>query len=326
MLVVGTGSIGRRHIGNLRALKPGARFVFVRAQARRDSLSDQLGAVVVSDLAEGLSLCPTFAIVANPSDQHAAFILPLLKAGVPTYIEKPVVIRKEDVVAIAQIPPALLPISQVGCNLRFLPSLRKLKKWVAEGTLGRTIRASIEVGQWLPDWRPSQDYRRSYSARVDQGGGVVFDLVHEIDVAHWLFGPLELVAAVGAHRSKLEIGTEDVASMLLLGSDGEQVTVQLDYVSRFLVRRIHVVGDEASAIWDLPAQVLELRRLGDATHRQTDGFDMSRTYVDAMREFMDVAASGGRTSLPVSDALPATSMAIRVNQSIRNTLSSSSST
>jgi len=318
VLVAGTGSIGRRHIGNLRTLKPGARFVFVRAQARHDPLSDELGAEVVSDLSAGLSLGPTLAIVANPSDQHASFILPLLKAGVPTYIEKPVVIRDEDAIALAQIDAVSLPTTQVGCNLRFLPSLRQLKDWVAEGALGRIIRASFEVGQWLPDWRPSQDYRRSYSASIEQGGGVVFDLVHEIDLAYWLFGQLELVAALGARRSNLEIATEDVATMMMTGSDGEQIIVQLDYVSRMLVRRIHVVGDKASAFWDLPARMLGLSCPGGGRQEQTDGFDMTHTYVDAMREFINAAESGGVTSLPLPEALPATSMAIRVNQSIRN--------
>jgi predicted dehydrogenase len=325
VLVVGTGSIGRRHINNLRVLKPGVRFVFVRAQARQDALSNELSAEVVPDLATGLKLDPALAIVANPSDQHAAFILPLLRAGVPTYIEKPVVIREEDAAALARMAPASLPTTQVGCNLRFLSSLRQLKTWIAEGALGRIVRASLEVGQWLPDWRPSQDYRRSYSASVEQGGGVVFDLVHEIDLAHWLFGDLQLVAALGARRSGLEIATEDVATMMMLGADGEHVTVQLDYVSRMLVRRIHVVGDEASAFWDLPGRMLELRRPGEATQQHTDGFDMPRTYVDAMREFIDAAASGATTSLPLPCALPATRMSIRVNHSIRNTSTSTTS-
>ena len=84
----------------------------------------------------------------------------------------------------------IIPQTQVGCNLRFLPSLQRLKDLIAQGVIGRIVRASFEAGQWLPDWRPRQDYRKSYSADPDSGGGVLFDLIHEIDAAYWILGDL----------------------------------------------------------------------------------------------------------------------------------------
>lgn len=316
VLVAGTGSIGQRHIGNVRTLRPKARFAFLRREARRDALSDELQAQVVGSTDAALELRPTLAIVATPSDQHAALLRPLMQAGVPTYIEKPVVTSLADCESLQALALGPHPPTQVGCVLRFLPSLRQLRQWLHERRLGRVVRASFEVGQWLPDWRPAQDYRRSYSAHAVQGGGVVFDLVHEIDLACWFFGPCTLQGAWGGHRSSLSIRSEDVAHLALEGAARELVGVQLDYVSRVPVRRIHIVGDEASATWDLPRKSLELHAPGGGT-RITEGFDTAAAYVDAMRELVDAAAHGTPTSLPLADGLPATAIAIRANARIR---------
>ncbi|MEO5883003.1 MAG: Gfo/Idh/MocA family oxidoreductase [Caldimonas sp.] len=317
VLVVGTGSIGRRHIGNLRALVPGARYAFLRADGRRDELSAELGAAVVTDIAAALAWAPTLAVIANPSDRHAEVLLPLLQAGVSAYIEKPVVVRELDAAALDRLACSDSTATQVGCVLRFLPSLRVLKSWLEAGRLGRVVRTSLEVGQWLPDWRPTQDYRKSYSASRSRGGGVVFDLVHELDLACWLFGDVRLLGAWGDRRSTLEIETEDVATMVLQGGTGEHITVQLDYVSRVLVRRIHIVGDAASATWDLPGRLLALQ---DATGERilvTEGFDTAAAYVEAMRDLIEAARSGAPAFLPLKEGLRATRLAIEANSRIR---------
>jgi predicted dehydrogenase len=316
VLIAGTGSIGQRHIRNLRQLRPRARFAFLRRGARRDAMANDLGAEVVESTEAALALRPTLAVVATPSDQHAALLHSLLQAGVPTYIEKPVVTTLADCASLRSLATGTLPPTQVGCVLRFLPSLRQLRLWLSDRRLGRVVRATFEVGQWLPDWRPMQDYRQSYSAHAAQGGGVVFDLVHEIDLACWFFGPCALQAAWGGHHSSLEICSEDVAHLALQGSSHELIGLQLDYVSRVPVRRIHVVGDEASATWDLPRKTLELHAPAGSTYI-TEGFDTAAAYVEAMRELLDAAAHGTPTSLPLIEGLPATDIAIRANAHIR---------
>lgn len=317
ILVAGTGSIGRRHIGNLRRLLPQARYGFLRTHGRHDELSAELDAEVFHDVPAAVAWQPSLAVVANPSDQHASVTLPLLKAQVPTFIEKPVVIRDCDVSALNQLVFDGLPTTQVGCVLRFLPSLRVLKTWLDEGRLGNIVRASFEVGQWLPDWRPAQDYRRSYSASRKQGGGVVFDLIHEIDLACWFFGEVSLLGAWGAQRSRLEIETEDVATLVLNGGAGEQICIQLDYVSRVPLRRIHIVGDQASATWNLPQRTLELHAPGIQHEMLRDGFDTGAAYLDAMEELIEAMRSGGNTSLPLAEGMRATSIAIEANLRIR---------
>ncbi len=317
ILVAGTGSIGRRHIGNLRRLLPDAGYALLRADGRHDALSAELGAEVLTDTAEALAWAPTLAVVATPSDRHAELLLPLLRAGVATFIEKPVVIAAGDAEALQRLPASELPATQVGCVLRFLPSLGVLHSWLADGRLGTIVRASFEVGQWLPDWRPQRDYRQGYGASRERGGGVVLDLVHELDLACWLFGDVHLLGAWGDKRSRLEIDAEDVAALTLRGAAGELLSVQLDYVSRTPVRRIHIVGDEASATWDLPARSLALHGPAGRSERHDEGFAVDAAYLEAMAELIAAARGGKPTRLPLHEGLRATRLAIAANAAIR---------
>lgn len=317
ILVAGTGSIGRRHIGNLRRLRPGARFLLLRDGARRDAYADELGAEVVGTLDEALQRRPQLAVVATPSDRHAEILPGLLAAGVGCFIEKPVVTQPAALAALQALDPAALPPTQVGCVLRFLPSLRQVRRWLDEGRLGTVVRLGFEVGQWLPDWRPAQDYRQSYSASAGRGGGVVLDLVHELDLAVWLGGADALLGAWGAHRSRLEIGAEDVALLALQGAGGALISVQLDYVCRRPVRRLHIVGDLGSVHWDLPGRHAVLLRHG-ADDEPAEGFDAAAAYVTAMEELLLAVETGSATSLPLHEGLRATALALAANQRIRD--------
>lgn len=318
VLVAGTGSIGRRHIGNLLQLCPGAQLGLLRDGARRDDYADGLSAVVFATLDEALAWAPQMAIVATPSDRHHEIVAPLLRAGVACFLEKPVVIQADaaqelqTLAACGQLPP-----TQVGCVLRFLPSLRQVKSWLQCGAVGTVVRASFEVGQWLPDWRPSQDYRQSYSSDPARGGGVVLDLIHELDLACWLFEQPELLGAWGAQRSALDIASEDVALLALRSADGALLSVQLDYVARRPLRRLQIIGDAGTITWDLPQRLCRLERPGEAVS-EASGFDVTQTYLDALGELILAIEGKQATSLPLQEGLRATTLAIAANRLIRS--------
>jgi len=159
-LIIGTGSIGKRHIQNLKNLDTATQFLLLRDKAREDDFSRSLGAEVINDIDTALSRKPDFALIATPSSKHIDTLIPLIEAGIPMYIEKPVITNRAEV---AQLR-SLLNSAQysapnlVGCNFRFLPSLCKAKEVLQAGRLGTVVRANLVVGQWLPDWRPQQDY------------------------------------------------------------------------------------------------------------------------------------------------------------------------
>lgn len=319
-LVIGTGSIGRRHMGSLAALVPGICFDVLREAGRSTSVEGLPGtARVCSSLEEALDRRPLLMVVASPSSMHLRPLLAAIDRGVPFYAEKPVVTSESDFheLQAALKRSAIPPPNIVGCNLRFLPSLQRLKALLTQDALGRIARASFEAGQWLPDWRPSQDYRNSYSARHALGGGVLFDLIHEIDAARWLLGDFSTVQAAAAHISSLEIETEDCATLLLSRPAGPLATVQLDYVSRRPVRRYTLVGERATAEWDLPGKKLTVSG-PDGVHVEelpADAFDVPGTYPMAMRELLDAIEQERPTSQPLEEGLAALELVMRARVS-----------
>lgn len=309
-LVIGTGSIGRRHVANLKKLAPGAQLAFFRHEARHDDFSSAMQAQLFDALEGAIEWRPTIAIVASPSDRHFDTLPGLLAAGVPTLIEKPVVIRAEDCAYLESLSCADLPPTQVGCVLRFTDMVVQLKRWIDEGRLGRLIRARFECGQYLPDWRPGSDYRTSYSASRERGGGVIFDLVHELDLAVMLFGDCELRHVMRDRRSSLHITSEDVALLHLRAADGLPVEVALDYVSRTPTRGIEIVGEDATAVLDFRAATLSLKTPGNEEQRLVDTVSTDAAYQSELAELLDAAHGHGTTRLPLKEGLKATRLAI----------------
>ena len=315
--LAGTGSIGQRHLRNLLAAEPKARLIFLRSGARRDALSSELGAQVVSDMAQLLDCAPDGLIISTPSALHRQTLFSAIEAGLPIYVEKPVVTSKADLEKlhsmIAQRPNL---ISQIGCNLRFLPSLQKLRGLV-RSEIGTPVRATFEAGQWLPDWRPEQDHRRSYSASSQSGGGVILDLMHEFDAAEWITGPLEVVAATKAQVPSLQIDSEAVANILLRRLEpATLVSIGLDYVARRPLRQYRVVGDRGTLTWSLSEKLLHL----DTPMGQTSivsgaaEFDLAQTYERAMNEFLTALRGGLQPSNSLQTGLRSNALALKAKE------------
>jgi len=321
ILIIGSGSIGRRHIRNLQQLLVHTEFILLRRGAQEDEFSRDIQAKVVGSFSDAISLNPAFAVIATPSVCHFEALQALLPAQVPCYVEKPVVTTEEQVhrLELLLTTQATVPTTITGCNLRFLPSLKMLRQLVCDGSIGRPVRASLQVGQWLPDWRPTQDYRQSYSASVAWGGGVVLDLIHELDAVRFLFGEFEQVFSLGGRYSKLEIESEDSAVVILGRAKGPVVSVGLDYVSRKPVRRYEIVGDEASLVWDLSAKSVILQRSNthEVVTNHPDDFDVSATYLEAMQELLNAIKGSRSSSQDLADGLKSVRLATLVNQQLR---------
>ena len=140
--------------------------------------------------------------------------------------------------------------SLMGFDLRLDPGLLKIKELLAAKTVGPIVAAQVEVGQYLPDWHPWEDYRATPSAKRSGGGGVILDLIHELDYISWLLGPVADLTAMSGHVSGLEIETEDVAAILLRFETGAIATIQLDYLQRPPSRTCRLIGESGTIEWD----------------------------------------------------------------------------
>jgi predicted dehydrogenase len=291
-LVVGCGSIGQRHIRNLRALGV-PRILAVDTVPNSLSRATELGANAYDNLEAALADAPEAAIISTPPNMHLAAARATLEAGSRLLIEKPIAASLDGVDTILDLATRRHRILCVGYNLRFHAGLRKLKLLLESGTIGRLLTLRAEFGQYLPDWRPGRDYRNSYNARAD--GGIVLDASHEIDYARWLAGEIVAVFAVTEKLSDLELDAEDVALLTLRFANGAVGQIHLDCVARGYSRCCRLVGTEGTLEWDFKTGVRLVSAAG-VEERFSIVPDTNEMYLDELRHFL-ACSSGGEPPL-----------------------------
>ncbi|HEY2990938.1 MAG TPA: Gfo/Idh/MocA family oxidoreductase [Candidatus Binatia bacterium] len=289
VLVVGCGSIGKRHIRNLKTLGAGEIAAFdVQAERRAEAAS--IGGVrAVEDLAEAWSWNPDVALVTVPNSFHLPMAMEAARRDCHLFIEKPLSHRLDGVEDLLNIVRDRKLVTLVGCNMRFHPGLKRIKALLDEGAIGRVVAARVEGGQYLPDWHPWEDYRRGYSARAELGGGIILDGVHEIDYLRWMLGEVGAVACFAGHLARLDIDTEDTAGILLRFLNGTIGELHLDYVQRIYSRSVQIVGDEGTIRWDYTTGEVRwysAEARGWQVFPNPPDWEANQMYLDEMRHFL----------------------------------------
>jgi predicted dehydrogenase len=306
-LVVSLGSIGRRHLGNLRRLRPDARIGVLRLAARPGEGGPPEGADdQFHDIRDAIAFAPRAAIVASPASAHLGVAKRLAEAGTHLFLEKPIADRAEGVANLVDGCAARGLVLMVGYNLRFHPSLLAMKQAIDAGAIGRVLGARAEVGQYLPDWRPGSDYRRGVTARAELGGGVLLELSHELDYLQWLLGRPRDVSARGGRLGDLEIDVEDMVE-LTLGYDRPLLaSVHLDMLQRAPTRQCRVIGTEGTLLWDGIADKLDIYRAAEPGWREvpvTRLSDRNQMYLDELDHFLGCVDTSTRPRCDGRDGL-----------------------
>ena len=319
-LIVGAGSIGRRHLGNLQALGQRELCVVDPDAAARQQAEQQYGALAVADLEAGLARRPDAVIIATPTSMHVPVALAAVRAGSHLFIEKPLSDRLAGVEELLSIVQSRNLVTLVGCNMQFHPGPRLIKQVLEQGTLGPLLGARLEVGSYLPSWHPGADYRAGYSANPALGGGCVLDAIHELDLACWFFGfPSEVLAATRPGET-LGIETEAMAEIVLSYERGPLCSVHLDYVQRWRQRRAEVIGRDGTVVWESRRRSVEWLA-GDAAAPERlgydDAYDPNTMYVEELKHFLACLDGQAASCADVAWAARVTELALAVKQSAR---------
>lgn len=253
ILIVGLGSIGKRHLRLARELLPSADIRVFRHQATKEVYEYSNGSF--SSIEESIAFAPQIAVIASPATFHIATAQALAETGVHLFIEKPLSASLSGVAQLLETCEKQRVISLTGYNLRFLPSLQRYRDLLGENVVGKVLSVRCEIGQYLPSWRPDSDYRQSVSAKSEFGGGALLELSHELDYLRWIFGEVKWVKATLSRQSMLEIDVEDTAHLTLgftSALDGYQLigTINLDFIRHDTTRLCTVIGEKGSLRWN----------------------------------------------------------------------------
>lgn len=301
-LIVGLGSIGKRHLECLRKIRPDADITVWRQHHRNASVPTEADRVVF-DLEHALACKPTHAIVANPAPMHVRTALALAEAGAHLLVEKPLSDSLHDVDRLISLCEANGLVLMVAYVLRFNEGLQAFRQAIRQGGIGRVLSFRAEAGQYLPDWRPGSDYRASVSARRDLGGGALLELSHELDYIRWIFGEVVAASASMAHMGTLETDVEDIVEGILevRSSGGDTVigSVHLDMLQRVPYRGCRAIGESGTLEWNaITGMVREFVAAENQWRILHQDATRARNpaYMQQIEGFLDAVSKGGASA------------------------------
>ena len=289
-LVVGSGSIARRHIANLKTLFQNAEIACVSASGRVLSAAETGAHRIFDQLADARDWAPIFAVVASPAPWHISHAIVLANDGIPVFIEKPLSSSLEQFEQAGGVLLTCKTKVEVGYNLRHMSSAIRFKALLDEGRAGRIHGVVVDVGQYLPDWRPGTDYRRNVSAQKRLGGGVLLELSHELDYLVWLFGRFDSVYCSASTTGALDVDVEDRVDAILSKRVGPVVNLHMDFLQRAPCRTCKIIGEHGNLIWNLAHNRIDMNTSSDRSEClfNESGVDRNGMYLAELDHFSRV--------------------------------------
>jgi len=329
ILIAGLGSVGRRHLRNLIAL--GEKDI-VLLRSHQSTLSDDelAGFPVETDLAASLKKHkPDAVIVANPTALHMDIAIPAAQAGCHILLEKPISDSMDLVDELQKAAQKSGSRILVGFQFRYHPTLNKSRELIQQGALGKVLAAHVHWGEYLPQWHPWEDYRQSYAARADLGGGVIVTLIHPLDYLRFIVGEVDSLWSFNGHLSPLELDVEDVAEIGLRFANGAVGGVHLNYIQRPPVHRMEIVGTNGTLRWDNADGVLHFYKMPAPFGSYSDnppapviesfsppeGFDRNQLFVAQTRHFLETVRGESELVCTLEDGIQALRLALAAKQS-----------
>ncbi len=318
--VVGTGSVGRRHLRNLLAL--GCHEVFAVSVHQGRTELDLDGTVVPCVADYDVALAAGDAVViANPTSLHRSYLEMALAAGRHVYLEKPVSAQATGMPELDALARQRGLTIAVGTQFRFNAALNYLKTCLQQGALGDALNVMAYSGEHIGDYHPNENYRESYAARAELGGGILLTQIHQLDYLNWLFGPFATVQAWETPMPDLGIDVEACVSYVLAPATGSRtqprVQGHLNYVQRPKSTGMIVNCRNGQLKWCYEENTVESIQAGapDLEHWQ-EPFDRNQMFVSAMVDFLDCIAHARVPRSPFADGI----VAVRIVEAIKRSV------
>ena len=328
-LIAGLGSVGRRHLRNLIAL--GEKDIILLRSHHATLPDDELaGYPVETNVQQALNKHnPDAVIVANPTALHMDVAIPAAQAGCHILLEKPIANSLDRVHELQEAAQKSGSRILVGFQFRYHPTLNKARELIQAGALGQVLTVHAHWGEYLPNWHPWEDYRQSYAARSDLGGGVIITLMHPLDYLRVIIGEVNALWSFNGHLSPLEVAVEDVAEIGLKFANGAVGGVHLNYAQRPPVHRMEIVGTKGTLRWDNANGFLHFHKMPAPFGSYSDnppapimesfsppeGFERNQLFVAQTRHFLETVRGETEPVCSLDDGIRALEIALAAIES-----------
>ena len=333
ILFVGLGSIGQRHLRNLRHIWGDKIEILAYRSIGRDikisedktaqfgvNLERAYKIKVSTDYEKALEQNPDAAFITCPTKLHVPMALLAAKHNCHLFIEKPLSDSMEGVDELIRIVEEKNLITLVGYQFRFHPGLKLVHQLIEERKIGQILSVHSEFGEYLPDAHPYEDYREGYAARSDLGGGALLSLSHELDYSYWLFGMPKKLFALGGKLSRLEIDVDDTDSILMecvAGGKSVPVHIHLDFVQRPPSRKCSIIGEEGKISWDYYSNRVNLYTVAKEQWEsfQFDDFQRNEMFLAEIKHFVACLEGKEKPVVDINEGLKSLRIALAARRS-----------
>lgn len=296
IVVFGAGSIGERHIGIL--LELGYTDIWVYRQRQlplRTTDADRVQ--VFTDLDRLAEIQPYAAIICTPTAQHLEQARYCAERGIHVLVEKPLTHNPAGLDELKEALHYSGSYLQVAYMLRYHPLIERLRNGLQRREWGDLLSMQTYWGEYLPDWHPWEDYRTSYAARAELGGGVTLTLSHDLDLVNWLANSPVTESTVMAHyQSPLEVDVESGADITFCYENGITAHCHLNYYERVPRRYYRFICSEASIEFDYFRCELRILQPGSEATLGVDGFERNDMFRAQLHDFFRRAQAPDRTA------------------------------
>jgi len=304
-LIMGCGSIGKRHLKNLQSLGISKLAAIDIDDSKRKDVEIKFGVKTFPDLEVALSEGADVALICTPTKYHTPNAIQAAKSGCHLFIEKPISDTLDNINELANEIDKRRLVCFIGCNFRFDSGLIYVKNMINQKTIGRIISVRSQFGQNLPSWHPLEDYKKNYSARKDLGGGVLLDRIHEINYLRWLFGEIDEIYALIGHLSQLEIDTEDTCEMLVKFRSGIFGSIHLDYIRPIYDCSLEIMGENGIIQWSFQDHRVHWYNNEEQKWKckQWDNYDLNQMYIEEMIYFLEIIQGKKNNEMPLDQGI-----------------------
>jgi spore coat polysaccharide biosynthesis protein SpsF len=287
-LIIGAGSIGQRHIRNLKKIGINSIIALRSKKGYYKNLPGELGVVEVDNWRDAIAENPDIAIISNPSSLHFETAKKIIDHVKGIFIEKPISDSADECQQLIEIFNKKKVVSFIGYNMMFHPIVKNIIKFYNENDVGEVVNIQCQVGQWLPDWHPYEDYKNAYYARKDLGGGVALTLIHEIHLALELAGfPVSVVGEVSKYE-KLSLGVDVCSDLMIKHKTGAVSQIHLDYLQQPSHRSGLITYEMGWLAYDFTKmELIGQKKDGDVRVIWSNkSYDNNQAYIDQMSKFV----------------------------------------
>lgn len=302
ILIVGYGSIGKRHFTNLSV---DSKLKIIICTNRKD-LPQTKNVVINNSLIKCLKERPDVAFVTNNTSDHVSVATKIVKTGASLFLEKPVSDSMTGIKELSNIVHRQNLITMVGCNMRFHPCIKKIKTLLSKNSIGKVISVQVESGSYLPDWHPYEDYSLGYAARKELGGGIALTCIHEIDYLRWFFGEVKEVFSITDKFSDLKINVDDLSVMILRFNNNIIGEVHLDYFQRPDFKSCKIKGTKGIIYWNSDenqVRMFDIKKKKWVVMMKIQNYDKNRMYVEEIKYFLQRLKKGQKTFNTIDDGI-----------------------